>query len=83
MTSKPKPSPTPTPENFETSMKKLESIVDELEKGDFSLQESLEKFEEGLRLGQSCRETLDTAQARVKRLVEDPDRALPREATEE
>ena len=56
--------------SFEDSMKKLEQIVDELERGDFSLEESLRKFEEGLKLGQKCKEQLDKADARVKTLVE-------------
>lgn len=55
---------------FEASMKKLEAIVDELEKGDFSLEESLQKFEEGLKLGKACREILERAEATVKTLVE-------------
>ena len=55
---------------FEESMKKLEQIVDQLEKGDYSLEESLEKFEEGLKLGQDCKEILEKADAKVKILVE-------------
>ena len=48
--------------DFEASMKKLEKIVDELEKGEYSLEESLQKFEEGLKLGKSCREMLEKAE---------------------
>ena len=63
-------------DSFETSMEKLEKIVDELDKGDFTLEESLKKFEEGLKLGKTCRDILDKAEARVKKLVEDQDGAM-------
>ncbi|UCG53652.1 MAG: exodeoxyribonuclease VII small subunit [Candidatus Latescibacterota bacterium] len=58
-------------ERFEDSMKKLEAIVDELEKGDFSLEESIGKFEEGLKLGKLCRELLEKAEKRIKLLSEE------------
>lgn len=56
---------------FEASMRKLEAIVEELEKGNFTLEESLQKFEEGLKLGKSCKAVLDKAEAKVKILVEE------------
>jgi exodeoxyribonuclease VII small subunit len=58
-------------QSFEAAMNKLEQIVSELERGDFSLEESLAKFEEGLKLGKACRAVLDKADAKVKMLVED------------
>ncbi|MCZ6766289.1 MAG: exodeoxyribonuclease VII small subunit [bacterium] len=65
--------------NFEESMKRLEAIVTELEKGDFSLEESLQRFEEGLKLGKSCKEILEKAEAKVKTLVEDSEGTLREE----
>ena len=65
--------------NFEESMKRLEAIVTELEKGDFSLEESLQRFEEGLKLGKSCKEILERAEAKVKTLVEDSEGTLREE----
>ena len=65
--------------SFEDSMKKLETIVDELDKGEFSLEDSLQKFEEGLKLGKSCREILDKAELRVRTLVEGDDGTLGEE----
>ncbi len=65
--------------NFEESMKKLEKIVDDLETGEHSLQESLERFEEGLKLGKSCKEMLERAEARVKILVEEEGGGLSEE----
>ncbi len=65
--------------NFEESMKRLEAIVAELEKGDFSLEESLQRFEEGLKLGKGCKEILENAEAKVKTLVEDSEGTLREE----
>ena len=65
--------------NCEESMKRLEAIVTELEKGDFSLEESLQRFEEGLKLGKSCKEILERAEAKVKTLVEDSEGTLREE----
>lgn len=56
---------------LEESMKKLETIVADLEKGDFSLEDSLQRFEEGLKLGRECRKILDKAELRVKKLLND------------
>ena len=39
------------PKDFETSLKKLEEIVKELEEGDLSLEKSLEHYEKGISLG--------------------------------
>jgi exodeoxyribonuclease VII small subunit len=64
---------------LEASMQKLESIVADLEKGESSLEEALDKFEEGLRLGKQCKELLDRAELRVKKLVEDTDGGLKEE----
>ena len=41
-------------ENFEESMKKLENIVTELENGNLNLDESVKKFEEGMKIAKQC-----------------------------
>ncbi len=56
---------------FEDSMKRLEEIVRELEDGNLTLDESIAKFEEGVKLGKICRDMLDKAEAKIKVLVED------------
>jgi exodeoxyribonuclease VII small subunit len=61
---------------FEESMTRLEEIVEELEAGEFSLEESIKKFEEGLELGKKCRSMLDEADEKIKILVEDEDGEL-------
>mgnify|MGYP004574341699 CR=1 FL=1 len=48
-------------ENFEESMKKLESIVTELETSNLSLDESVSKFEEGMKLSKQCNKMLEEA----------------------
>ena len=44
--------------NFEDTMKKLENIANELEKGDLDLDTSVSKFEEGMKLSKKCNEIL-------------------------
>ncbi|MBP2681146.1 MAG: exodeoxyribonuclease small subunit [Candidatus Krumholzibacteriota bacterium] len=57
-------------------MKRLEEIVRELEGKDLSLEDSIAKFEEGVKLGKICRELLEKAETRIKVLVEDEKGAL-------
>ena len=56
---------------FEDAVARLEEIVNGLEKGDLSLDESLKMFEEGVRLSKSCLKMLDEAQKKVEILVRD------------
>jgi len=53
---------------FEDALKALEKVVEELEKGDLTLDEQLKKFEEGIRLFKICREKLEKAEARIEEL---------------
>lgn len=71
------------PEGLEVSMEQLESIVSDLEEGEFSLEEALNKFEEGLKLGKQCRKILDQAELRVKKLVENADGELEEQEFDE
>ena len=57
--------------SFEEALIKLEEVVSQLERGDvLTLDESLQAFEEGIRLTRLCREKLDAAELRVQQLVE-------------
>jgi exodeoxyribonuclease VII small subunit len=58
---------------FEESLKKLESIVDQLEKGDLPLEESLKLFEEGVGLSAVCKQELDAAEGKVQLLIKQRD----------
>jgi exodeoxyribonuclease VII small subunit len=52
--------------DFESSLKKLEQIVRELESGEIGLDESLSRFEEGINLYKNCRQTLEGAEKKIK-----------------
>ena len=58
---------------FEESMKRIEEIVSELEKGETPLETSLERFEEAVKLARACQKKLETAQARISKLVKGDD----------
>jgi exodeoxyribonuclease VII small subunit len=58
---------------FEESLKKLESIVDQLEKGELPLEESLKLFEEGVGLSAVCKQELDAAEGKVQSLIKQRD----------
>lgn len=57
-------------ENFEESMKKLESIVNELESGNLNLDESVEKFEEGMKIAKQCNTILEDSEKKITILLE-------------
>ncbi len=65
--------------SFEDSLKKLENIVDQLEKGDLSLEESLQLFEQGVGLSAVCKQELDAAEGKVQMLVKQRDGSLKAE----
>lgn len=56
--------------NFEESMQKLEEIAVELEKGDLNLEESLIKFEEGMKLSKQCNEMIEKAEKKITILLQ-------------
>jgi exodeoxyribonuclease VII small subunit len=64
---------------FEESLKKLESIVEQLEKGDLSLEDSLKLFEEGVALSATCKKELDAAEGKVQMLIKQRDGSLKAE----
>ena len=57
-------------ENFEESMKKLEEVVVELENGNLNLDESVSKFEEGMKIAKQCNGMLETAEKKITILLE-------------
>ncbi len=56
--------------NFETALRKLETITDELENGELNLESSLKKFDEGVQLISFCSKQLEEAQAKVEILLQ-------------
>ena len=59
--------------DFEKSLAQLEDIVESLEEGSLSLDESLKSFELGIKITRQCQEALKQAEQRIKLLTQDAD----------
>ena len=59
--------------NFEETIKQLEVIANELEKGDLNLDQSVSKFEQGMKLSKTCSEILENAEKRISILIKKDD----------
>ncbi|HEY2988442.1 MAG TPA: exodeoxyribonuclease VII small subunit [Candidatus Binatia bacterium] len=73
---------------FEACLDELEKLVERLESGELSLEESLAAFEEGVRLVKFCNQKLNEVEKKIELLVKDKDgklqlRAMQRAADEE
>ncbi len=55
---------------FEDNLTALESVVERLERGDLSLEDSVKLFEEGVKLSGACKAELDGAEGKIQLLVE-------------
>jgi exodeoxyribonuclease VII small subunit len=55
---------------FEEQLTQLEAVVERLERGDLTLDESVRLFEEGMKLSHACKEQLEEAEGRIQVLVE-------------
>jgi exodeoxyribonuclease VII small subunit len=64
-----KPAPSADAPGFEEALKRLTVIVEQLESGDLSLEQSLALFEEGTRLSRTSQAKLDAAEKRVEELL--------------
>jgi exodeoxyribonuclease VII small subunit len=60
----------PTFINFEKSLQELETLVEQMEKGELSLEDSLKHFERGIELTRSCQAALRLAEQKVEQLLE-------------
>lgn len=56
--------------SFEDLMQTLENIVQTLEKGDLNLDESVAKFEEGMKISKECNKMLESSEKRISILLE-------------
>jgi exodeoxyribonuclease VII small subunit len=61
--------PPATPPDFEGSLAELEAIVERLEQGELSLDESLQQFERGVQLTRACQSALKQAEHKVEILL--------------
>ena len=59
-----------TPPSFEQALEELEQIIEQMEQGDISLEESLKSFERGIHLTRTCQQALQEAEQKVQQLVE-------------
>lgn len=55
--------------NFEEALASLEGLVEAMEEGELSLEDSLKAFETGIRLTRECQQALDQAEQKVQLLV--------------
>jgi exodeoxyribonuclease VII small subunit len=62
---------------FEGSLQELEAIVAKMERGDLPLEQSLSLFERGMQLSKDCRVSLETAELRVRNLLDAERDATP------
>ncbi len=60
--------------NFEKALQELEKLVEKMEEGDMSLEESLKQFERGVALTRSCQKALTDAEQKVQILLNDADK---------
>ena len=56
--------------SFEQSLKELEGLVERMEEGELSLEESLKTYERGIVLSRACQKALDDAEQRIQILTE-------------
>ena len=59
--------------SFEEQMENLEKIVGELEKGELNLDDSITKFEEGIKISKECNKILQEAEKKITMLVNEND----------
>ena len=63
------PPPEKPIQTFEASLEELEKVVKELEAGDLPLERSIELFEKGVALSETCRKQLEDAETRIEVLM--------------
>jgi exodeoxyribonuclease VII small subunit len=68
--------------SFEDAFRKLETLVETLEKGENTLEESIRFFEEGMELVRFCSEKLNHAEIRLQQLIKKEDGGFQLELTE-
>lgn len=58
------------PFDFESSLRELEQLVEKMEQGDLSLEQSLQDFERGIKLTRHCQQALQEAEQKVAILLQ-------------
>lgn len=65
---------------FEDAIKKLDEIAKELESGDLSLDDSVRKFEEGIKISKACENTLSEAEKKINLLIDNENGEIKEES---
>lgn len=65
---------------FEESLKNLETIVDQLERGDLPLEDSIKLFEDGVCLSNACKKELEAAEGKIQILLKQKDGSMKAES---
>ncbi len=69
--------------DFEASLARLEELVDQMEEGDLTLEESLKAFEAGVKLTRECQQALQAAEQKVEVLMRQNDELIAEPLDEE
>jgi exodeoxyribonuclease VII small subunit len=56
---------------FEDAMGRLDAIVEAMESGEIGIEDSIAKYEEAMKLASHCRQVLDAAELRIKKIQTD------------
>ena len=59
-----------TPLDFESAIQELEALVERMEQGDQSLEQSLKDFEKGIALTRSCQKSLQETEQKIQQLID-------------
>ena len=65
--------------NFEKALAELEQLVEEMEQGELSLEDTLKRFEKGIALTTECQQALQNAELKVTELVEKSGKILQKD----
>ena len=68
---------------FEEALKRLEQIVEKLEGGELSLEESMKQYEEGVTLSKLCARRLEEAKKKIELLMKDNGKLFTKSVREE
>ncbi len=69
--------------DFEKALAELEALVEKMEQGDMSLEESLKSFERGIQLTRTCQQALEDAEQKVEQLLAEDGEPVPFGDTDE
>ena len=65
--------------SFEANLRQLEQLVQQMEQGELTLEQSLSTFEQGVALTRACQQALDQAEQKVNLLLQDEKGAVSRQ----